>query len=281
MIRLACLAGAAFLICGGVAHAKVRDVSWTRTPADRFRCTKYHLGDAAPFAITVPPGKKLTFKLGAKAGRAKVTFSSPDLPVGASLGARSGRFRWTTEGAAGTRLVVTFVATSSQGRTATFALGIEIASDDLRLAWKAGMGTVDPDCPGEFHDWQLADVDGDGSRDVLFRTVVEDYMKLTVIPAEGSGWGEPIDVYDGQPFHYEVEPGPGAKPLLVFERDCCCIGELEVVRIAGGSWESLASGAQVDSCERGGKHELVRDGRGRVKGYATTVDGKTETFEVP
>ena len=58
-----------FVLVGLATSAAAAPLRWTRLPEDKFHCTKYDVDSAAPFVLTVPPGKALTFKITARAGK--------------------------------------------------------------------------------------------------------------------------------------------------------------------------------------------------------------------
>lgn len=269
----------AVLACYVSAAAAAEPLRWTRTPEDKFQCTKYDVESASPFVLTVPPGKALTFKIAARAGKEKVAYSSPDLPPGATLGASDGRFRWTVAGAAGARRRLTLVATSASGASVSHAIDIVVASDDLRAAWRAGMGTLEPSCQEEIAEWQLGDANGDGRKDVLYRIAYEDYTALRILLAGATGGFTPIDVADGNELNFAVEPGADGKPLVIIQRNCCCIAEMYFYRVGEDS-STLLGEAQTQSCEEGGAFELLHDSQGRVRGFAETGKKKRRVWRL-
>ncbi len=168
---------------------------------------------------------------------------------------------------------MTLVATAASGASVTHTFDLVIASDDLRAAWRAGMGTLEPSCQQEIFDWQLVDANGDGRQDVMYRVAYEDYMGLRILVAGASSGYTAIDAVDGQGFQFSVEPGADGKPVVVVERNCCCVAEIYIYRLErvdGSDTLTELGGGQSESCETSGAFELMRDQSGRVRGFTET-----------
>ena len=168
---------------------------------------------------------------------------------------------------------MTLVAIAASGASVTHTFDLVIASDDLRAAWRAGMGTLEPSCQQEIFDWQLVDANGDGRQDVMYRVAYEDYMGLRILVAGASSGYTAIDAVDGQGFQFSVEPGADGKPVVVVERNCCCVAEIYIYRLErvdGSDTLTELGGGQSESCETSGAFELMRDQSGRVRGFTET-----------
>lgn len=241
---------------------------WTRLPDDKYRCTRYapqRYDGKGTLVVHAPPGKPMTFKMtAASTDRSKVSYRADRLPGDASVDARTGQFTWNIPRDATGKHAISLVAESAAGGKASHGFTIAIAEPDLIAAWRAGMGSFEPDCRRAIYGYDVRDVDGDNQRDLVWREVDE---------TDRSGFSGTVQVRRGVAGKFdsvarEIEGQaleairtPDGKAAVAIHRSCCCTAELWIKRITPAGVDDLFE-ATAPTCPGG--LELERDARGRV-----------------
>ena len=233
---------------------------WLKLPDDKYHCTKYAPGwtDHKPLHVLAPPNKPMMFSI---AATRRATYKAEGLPPGATLDPKTGVFKWQVVDRPGAVWKMNLFALNAGGSVAS-PLEIEVAGPDLVAAWKAGMGSYEPECGNLLVAYEFRDVDGDGASDLVY-TTGDDKEGRSYETHIRRRLGERFDTVDRKlpAGSLEVVTTPDGKRAVMLRDSCCMRFELSIHRITPtGATELLA----VDGSEETDNLEIERNAAGSV-----------------
>lgn len=257
---------------------------WTKLPADKWRCSRYAplIGSPTQLTVYAPAGKPVIFTMAAASrDRTKIAYRADGLPAGATVDARSGRFTWQIPTSATGSWSITLVATTAKGAEIRSAFTLAIAEPRLVAAWRAGMGSFEPDCQHQITDIKFVDVDGDGTEDLVYTEGDETDDSAN----SGSyaqhvrrGVGAKFDAIDRVLPYGElaVAATPDGRRVVTVTSSCCCRADLAIYRITPTGADELLQ-VTGEECRGYDALTVTRDAKGAI----TRVDARLGDDDAP
>lgn len=284
----------AIVVCSwSVAGAKLRPheadapagPTWVSGPDKAYNCTHYldvptgwkaapQVSAGQAMKLVMRRDKDMKFTLVARSStkkKSKVTFELENAPPGAKLA--GAKFTWKVAGTAGQKLDFALVAVGVDGGRTRWPISVTIADDKLVTAWSAGLGSVWPDCNvyAPMQPELVADMDGDGKDDVIYRTYAGEDGTTEAHVMLQRGSMKFVEVHSC----YSCGPSPDVAVdgtrLLVLQDSCCCIESGSIYRFDGdsvvsvGSWQESSKGGCNPDPDGGTTIVFDRDAKGRIE----------------
>ncbi len=271
----------AVVVASGVASAGApKPPEWFKRPDDKYVCTRYSPGSrpGEPLHVLAPPGKPMIFTIAATRG---AQYRATGMPEGATLDAKTGRFTWTIpKDAIGSAKITLYAENAAGAISTTFTL--EIASPDLVEAWRAGMGSFEPDCANRIVEWEVVDVDGDGARDLVYTTndVRDDTPGSSgAVTHARRRVGDHFDAVDRTVMSggRELITTPDGHRALAIYHSCCFQLEFKIQRVTADGVDTLFEASGSEEVADGKPIELVHDAGGKVKAVIVRQGRETVT----
>jgi hypothetical protein len=253
--------------------AAAPSIQFTKVPDGKYACTRYapQSEQSSGLHVFAPPGKLMMFSFAAVASdRSKVAYRADGLPPGATVDAK-GVFSWQIPATAKGKWTITLVAESPTAK-ATHAFTLSTAEPDLVAAWRAGMGSYEPDCAKLVRGYSFDDVDGDGKTELVFTIgdAADDSANtgsnVTYVrkrTARGFDTVERIIPSGG----FETVTLPDGKPALAVQSSCCCMDHVWIVRVTATGVDELGNDTG-DACSSK-RLELVTNAKGQLHRIVT------------
>jgi hypothetical protein len=284
MTRAALLVAAVALTGTAAADPAAKPPRWTKLPSDKWRCSRYAplLGSPKQFTVHAPAGKPVIFTMGAASrDKTKITYSADGLPAGAIVDPKTGRFTWQIPKDATGSSQITLIATTSKGAEIRSPFTLTIADPRLVAAWRAGMGSFEPDCQHQITGFSFEDLDGDGTADLLYTDGDEQDDSAnsgSYVQHVRRGIGEKFDAIDRALPNgsLSVETTPDGKRVVVIESSCCCQASLTIFRITPTGADQLLSAGGED-CRGYTAIEVERGAKGIEKVHTQSGDDDAPT----